>query len=55
MSYHDDRRQPKPRKVSRLKQCNKSNRLLRRFYSGRISTPQSTSLAKQLVHGETIY
>ncbi len=51
----DDRHQPRPRKVSRLKQCNKSNRLLRRFYSGRISTPQSTRPEKVLVHGETIY
>lgn len=53
MSY--DRKDQRPRKVSRLKQCNKSNRLLKRFYSGKISTPQSTPLARQLVHGETIY
>lgn len=44
----------KPRKVSRLPQLSKSNRLLRRFYSGKISTPQSTPLARQLLHGETV-
>ncbi len=50
----DYRQDKRPKKVSRLKQCNKSNRLLRRFYSGRVSTPQSTSLARQLQQGETL-
>ncbi len=54
MSYHDDRHQPKPRKASRLKQCNKSNRLLRRFYSGKKPAPQSTPITKQLSHGDIL-
>lgn len=30
----DHRREPKPKPIARLKQCNKSNRLLRRYYAG---------------------
>lgn len=40
------RRQGRPKTTSRLKQCNKSNNLMRRFYSGRKPIPQSTPLAK---------
>lgn len=37
-------KQDRPRTVSRLPQCNKSNRLMRRFYSGRTIPP--TTIAR---------
>ena len=52
MSYQHEEK--KPRKMSRLKQLSKSNRLMRRYYSGRKPAPQSTPLEKQFRHGETV-
>ncbi len=37
----------RPRRVARLPQCNKSNKLLRRFYSGRTIPP--VAIARSVV------
>ncbi len=51
MNHYEEK---KPRKASRLPQGNKSNKLLRRFYSGRAPVAQ-VKAEKVLRHGETIY
>lgn len=51
MKYREEK---KPKKVSRLKQCNKANRLLRRFYSGRKPVAQVVN-ERVLAHGEVVY
>lgn len=39
IKHHLNPDPPKPRRASRLPQMNKSNRLMRRYYSGRVIPP----------------
>jgi len=44
-------REPRPKTVARLKQGNKSNRLMRRFYTGSPSRRFGTTVDVAQIHG----
>lgn len=48
-------RSKRPKTYSRLPQCNKSNALMRRFYSGRRPTPQGRAKTPEQLYAESLY